>query len=238
MEQMLNEYYRKQEINPLKPPERPPIDNVYCIYGVNQPTEVGFHYKIIDETFRLKKSILEENGLIYSQTALLSRKTFLHYSNRNFSGDGTVPYNSLNWCKEWHSNENISHSETPTTVDQTSRLKGLLKMLGIEKLNYGIYRSDSFSKSENNRTKQTTVIELERMNHRDIIRSSKLLQIIKNELKERINVPFTPFNQNHQQDHQDHQDHQDRHHHHHYHPNPSFLSFCQSFRRSKSKFPL
>lgn len=200
--------------------------------GINEPTEIGFHYKIYDDTFRLKKSIIEQDGgEIYSLTALLSRKSFLQSTSHfNISGDGTVPYYSLSWCKEWQHDlineddeppiecidadcSNVKNRATsitkyikntiiPTTVDETSRLKGLLKMLGMEKLNYGMQRSDSTITYPNGRSLKTSVIELEHINHRDIIRHQKLLEIIKSELKNRDQgVPFYPFESKHQPDH-------------------------------------
>ena len=91
------------------------------IIYINQKTEIGYHYRIVDEAFRVKKSIWEDaGGQIYSTTALLKRRKDLKTSKWGKSGDGTVSYNSLNWCQTWHTNEPIIYEKT-TIVDTSSR---------------------------------------------------------------------------------------------------------------------
>jgi hypothetical protein len=38
-------YHNDPILNPLTPWERPPIKNVYCTYGVDLRTEVGYKYE-------------------------------------------------------------------------------------------------------------------------------------------------------------------------------------------------
>ena len=189
---LLHKYYLDQDINPLEAPNRPPVKNVYCLYGINEKTELSYQYRIVDEAFRLKKIIWEDNGgEVYSTTALLNRKDPLLTSTWGKSGDGTVTYNSLNWCQAWHTGD-VELTDFPTVVDTSSRLQGLQHLLGIEKLIYGKYRYDS-SSQEGNKTLHTSVIELERQNHRDIIRSASLIELLKEELDPRTDVEFIPF---------------------------------------------
>lgn len=192
MNRILLKYYLQQDINPLIPPKRPPVKNVYCLYGINEKTEIGYQYRIVDEAFRLKKTVWEDDGgEIYSTTALRNRKENLGQSSWGKSGDGTVTYNSLNWCQAWHTSD-VEITEVPTVVDTSSRLQGLQHLLGIEKLIYGKYRFDSTSEVDG-RTLHTSVIEIEHQNHRDIIRSPNLIKLLKEELDPRTNIKFIPF---------------------------------------------
>jgi len=68
----------------------------------------------------------------------------------------------------------------------------LQQMLGIEKLIYGKYRYDS-STEVNGKTLRTTVVELEHQNHRDIIRSPSLIELLKEDLDPRTEVTYSPF---------------------------------------------
>jgi hypothetical protein len=193
MSHILDKYYYKQAINPLaSPPRRPPVKHVYCVYGINEKTEIAYRYRIVDEAFRIKKIIWEDQGgEVYSTTALLNRKKVISRSVWGKSGDGSVSYNSLNWCQAWHVSD-VRLTEVPTKVDTSSRLQGLQQMLGLQKLVYGKYRYDS-SANVGGRTFHTSVIELEHQNHRDIIRSKGLIDLLKQELDPRTQVEYSPF---------------------------------------------
>lgn len=189
---IIDKYYNNETLNPLRPPERPPLQNVYCIYGINERTEIAYQYRIVDEAFRLKKSIWEDKGgEIYSTTALLNRRENLPPSVFSKSGDGTVSYNSLNWCQTWHVGEVIQSGKN-TSVDTSSRVSGLKTLLGLETLIYGENRYDSEGIVDGKQLK-TSVIEFERQNHRDIIRSGGLIELLKTELAPRTAVEYRPF---------------------------------------------
>ena len=190
---ILDKYYKNATLNPLeRAPPRPPINNVYCVYGINAPTELGYQYRVIDNSFRLKKTIWEDSGgEIYSTTALLKRKKNIAMSEWGKSGDGTITYNSLSWGQTWHHGDvNVTH--IPTVVDTSSRVQGLLELLGMEKLIYGKTRYDSAAVVDGRELK-TTVIEIEKLTHRDIIRSQSFLDLLEEELDPRTNIPYIPF---------------------------------------------
>jgi len=98
--------------------EPPPINSIYSIYGINQPTEVGCVYSrqdicISDRLLRScyipdAKATIEKNsgykvkaGII-QETPKTKQKIF---GDIQVSGDGTVPYWSLAHCKSWRSDE-------------------------------------------------------------------------------------------------------------------------------------
>ncbi|KAI4962701.1 hypothetical protein ZWY2020_027828, partial [Hordeum vulgare] len=91
----LEKYYQGDPVlNPLTPWERPPINNVFCIYGIDTKNELyGKPYPdnwiITDVIYEFEQSLLSRSGHSFSGKP------------NNSSGDGTVSYNSLSWCKQW-----------------------------------------------------------------------------------------------------------------------------------------
>ena len=100
--------------------DAPPVRKIHAIYGVNLPTEIGSIYKRKDTYFsgsNLKnlykldsKAILAENhkhnhGYVVKGGILMETKKTPQAvaGGRKVSGDGTVPYWSLQHCKTWAS---------------------------------------------------------------------------------------------------------------------------------------
>jgi len=74
---MMEKYYLSDPVlNPLTPPKRPPIRNVYCIYGTNIETEISYEYEVVSGyPFRLIETVYEgPDGQIYSKPATFSKK--------------------------------------------------------------------------------------------------------------------------------------------------------------------
>jgi Lecithin:cholesterol acyltransferase len=104
----------------LSAEDPPPISRVHAIYGINLPTEIGAIYKRRD-------TCLSENRLesLYTPDRRASIDTRTGYTtsggvlfetlkakqsvakNRQVSGDGTVPYWSLQHCKTWDSKDRM-----------------------------------------------------------------------------------------------------------------------------------
>jgi hypothetical protein len=94
-----------------------------------------------------------------------------------------VPYTSLSWCHTWHVGD-VKTDEVATKQDRSSRIGGLLDMLGMRGLVYGEQRFVSAGKDSTGRMRHTSVMEYERVNHRDIIRHEKLRTLVATELSE------------------------------------------------------
>ncbi|XP_028758294.1 phospholipid--sterol O-acyltransferase isoform X3 [Neltuma alba] len=98
--QLEKSYLSDNILNPLTPWDRPPIRNVFCIYGVESRTKVGYYFapsgKPYPDNWIITDIIYEHEG------SLISRSGNLVDGNPGAtSGDETVPYNSLAWCKNW-----------------------------------------------------------------------------------------------------------------------------------------
>nr|CAD1830892.1 unnamed protein product [Ananas comosus var. bracteatus] len=97
----LEKYYQGDPVlNPLTPWDRPPLKNIFCIYGIDSKTEVGYYFapsgKPYPDNWIITDVIYEYEG------TLLSRSGNSVAGNPGASsGDGTVSYNSLSWCKTW-----------------------------------------------------------------------------------------------------------------------------------------
>jgi hypothetical protein len=94
--------------------DAPPVKRVHAIYGINLPTEIGGVYKRKDvclsecrlkSFFKLdrKASLDPKMGYVVEGGLLLeTSKTHQRAADgRQASGDGTVPYWSLQHCKTW-----------------------------------------------------------------------------------------------------------------------------------------
>jgi len=85
----------------------PPVDRLLVIYGINLPTETIYFYRASEQSGRERVTALEldpeasvknykcNNGIGYE-----TRKT-RQPDGRSCSGDGTVPYASLSYCRKW-----------------------------------------------------------------------------------------------------------------------------------------
>lgn len=98
--QLQKSYHGDPVLNPLTPWDRPPLKNIFCIYGIDLRTEVGYYFapsgKPYPDNWIITDVIYEFEG------SLISRSGNLYEGNPGAaSGDETVPYNSLSWCKTW-----------------------------------------------------------------------------------------------------------------------------------------
>jgi hypothetical protein len=133
--QMIKDSYDGDPLLPrsLSSSDPPPINRIHAIYGINLPTEVGVIYKRQD-TCRSGNTLQslyspDKNAQVDAATGykisggilLETNKTKQKCDkNRQVSGDGTVPYWSLQHCKTWKSTtrlvtvqelENADHRE-------------------------------------------------------------------------------------------------------------------------------
>ncbi|XP_010940724.1 phospholipid--sterol O-acyltransferase isoform X3 [Elaeis guineensis] len=97
----LQKYYQDDPVlNPLTPWERPPLKNIFCIYGIDLKTEVGYYFapsgKPYPDNWIITDVIYEHEGALFSRSG-----NSVSGNPGAVSGDGTVPYNSLSWCKTW-----------------------------------------------------------------------------------------------------------------------------------------
>ncbi|RAL43450.1 hypothetical protein DM860_012591 [Cuscuta australis] len=93
-------YHGDPVLNPLTPWERPPLKNIFCIYGIDLKTEVGYYLapsgKPYPDNWIITDVIYEAEGSLYSRSGNL-----VEGNPGATSGDETVPYHSLSWCKNW-----------------------------------------------------------------------------------------------------------------------------------------
>ncbi|XP_022156631.1 phospholipid--sterol O-acyltransferase isoform X2 [Momordica charantia] len=93
-------YHSDPVLNPLTPWDRPPIKTVFCIYGTDLKTEVGYYFApsgkpypdnwiITDVVYEIEGSLISRSGNQVDGHPGIA------------SGDETVPYHSLSWCKSW-----------------------------------------------------------------------------------------------------------------------------------------
>uniref|UniRef100_A0A164Z3F9 Phospholipid--sterol O-acyltransferase n=1 Tax=Daucus carota subsp. sativus TaxID=79200 RepID=A0A164Z3F9_DAUCS len=114
--QLNNSYHSDPILNPLTPWERPPLKNIFCIYGVDLKTEVGYYFapsgKPYPDNWIITDVIYEIEGSLYSRYSQYIEVILIlahPFRSGNLvsgnpgatSGDETVPYNSLSWCKTW-----------------------------------------------------------------------------------------------------------------------------------------
>ncbi|PIA45483.1 hypothetical protein AQUCO_01700779v1 [Aquilegia coerulea] len=93
-------YHDDAVLNPLTPWDRPPLKNIFCIYGIDSKTEVGYYFapsgKPYPDNWIITDIVYENEGALFSRSGNL-----VNGNPGASSGDETVPYNSLSWCKTW-----------------------------------------------------------------------------------------------------------------------------------------
>ncbi|KAJ1692390.1 hypothetical protein LUZ63_009088 [Rhynchospora breviuscula] len=179
----LENYYKNDPVlNPLTPWERPPLKNIFCIYGIDSKTEVGYYFapsgKPYPDNWLITDVLYEVEG------TLLSRSGIPVSGNvSETSGDGTVPYNSLSWCKKWigpkvnitrapQAEHDGSDVQVKLNVDHHADHDILPNMERSPRVKYITYYEDSESHPES----RTAVWELDKGNHRNIVRSQVLMR--------------------------------------------------------------
>ncbi|TMW65821.1 hypothetical protein Poli38472_003586 [Pythium oligandrum] len=105
MEEVRKRFYVEDDvIDAFKPWDRPPIENVYAVYGVNMPTKYNYQYQGSDVAGHWYQVSLErESG---------------HRKVCNKTGDATVPYHSLSWAHTWlgSAGKAVNITRTPQKV--------------------------------------------------------------------------------------------------------------------------
>ncbi|XP_068662865.1 phospholipid--sterol O-acyltransferase isoform X1 [Aristolochia californica] len=175
-------YHGDPVLNPLTPWDRPPLKNIFCIYGMDSKTEIGYYFApsgkpypdnwiITDIVYELEGTLLSRSGISVSGNPGAS------------SGDETVPYNSLSWCKTWlGSKVNITRApqsehdgtdvQVQLNVEHHSDLDIVPNMTRSARVKYITYYEDS----ESIPGKRTAVWELDKANHRNIVRLPVLMR--------------------------------------------------------------
>ncbi|XP_062220698.1 phospholipid--sterol O-acyltransferase isoform X2 [Phragmites australis] len=163
----LEKYYQGDPVlNPLTPWERPPIKNVFCIYGIDSKTEVGYYFapsgKPYPDNWIITDIIYEFDG------SLLSRQ---------------VSYNSLSWCKNWlgpklnitrapQAEHDGSDLQTSMNIEHHHGQDIFPNMTRARHVKYITYYEDA----ESIPGWRTAVWELDKANHRNIVRMPVLMR--------------------------------------------------------------
>ncbi|KAL9168888.1 hypothetical protein ABFS82_04G044400 [Erythranthe guttata] len=180
--QLEQSYHGDPVLNPLTPWDRPPLRNIFCIYGTDLKTEVGYYYapsgKPYPDNWIITDVIYELEGSLYSRSGNL-----VEGNPGAASGDETVPYNSLSWCKNWlgskvnitrapQSEHDGSDVQVDLDVEREPEMDIIPNMTRSPRVKYITYYEDS----ESLPGKRTAVWELDKANHRNIVRSPVLMR--------------------------------------------------------------
>ncbi|XP_010556858.1 PREDICTED: phospholipid--sterol O-acyltransferase isoform X2 [Tarenaya hassleriana] len=175
-------YHDDPVMNPLTPWERPPIKNVFCIYGVDSKTEVGYYFapsgKPYPDNWIITDIIYETEGSLVSRSGIV-----VDGKAGPISGDETVPYHSLSWCKNWLGPKvNITRApqaehdgndvQVELNVEHQRGEDIVPNMTRAPRVKYITFYEDS----ESTQGKRTAVWELDKANHRNIVRSPVLMR--------------------------------------------------------------
>ncbi|MBA0708664.1 hypothetical protein Golax_023760 [Gossypium laxum] len=181
LHQLKQSYHDDPVLNPLTPWDRPPIKNVFCIYGVDSRTEVGYYFapsgKPYPDNWIITDVIYEIEGSLVSRSG-----NQVEGNPGPASGDETVPYHSLSWCKNWLG-PRVNITRAPQSEHDGSDVQVELNvehhnedvvpnMTRSPRVKYITYYEDS----ESIPGKRTAVWELDKANHRNIVRSPALMR--------------------------------------------------------------
>lgn len=176
-------YLNDPVLNALTPWSRPPIQNIFCVYGINMKTEVGYHFapsgKSYPDNWLITDVIYEvEGGNLQSRSgAAVTGKP------GPASGDNTIPYHSLSFCKTWLGSR-VNITRTPQTAHDGSDIQEIIDMehpLGSDivpnmsrdsGVKYITYYEDGISLPG----KRTAVWEFDKVSHRNMVRSPHLMR--------------------------------------------------------------
>ncbi|XAR61067.1 Phospholipid:diacylglycerol acyltransferase [Bertholletia excelsa] len=182
LHQLHKSYLDDPVLNPLEPWDRPPLKNIFCIYGIDMKTEVGYYFapsgKPYPDNWILTDVIYEIEGSLYSRSGNL-----VEGNPGATSGDETVPYNSLSWCKNWlgpkvnitrapQAEHDGSDVQVHLNVEHHHETDIVPNMTRSPRVKYITYYEDS----ESLPGKRTAVWELDKANHRNIVRSPVLMR--------------------------------------------------------------
>ncbi|KAL8530210.1 hypothetical protein ACS0TY_007317 [Phlomoides rotata] len=182
LHQLEESYQGDPVLNPLTPWDRPPLKNIFCIYGVDLKTEVGYYFapsgKPYPDNWILTDIIYELEGSLYSRSGNL-----VEGNPGATSGDDTVAYHSLSWCKNWlgpkvnitrtpQSEHDGSDVQVHLDVEHQPEMDIIPNMTRSPRVKYITYYEDS----ESVPGKRTAVWEIDKANHRNIVRSPALMR--------------------------------------------------------------
>ncbi|KAM1591741.1 hypothetical protein FF1_035643 [Malus domestica] len=182
LHQLKKLYHDDPVLNPLSPWDRPPLKNIFCIYGTDLKTEVGYYFApsgkpypdnwiITDVIYELEGSLFSRSGNLVDGNAGAS------------SGDETVPYHSLSYCKNWlgpkvnitrapQSEHDGSDVQVELNVEHHHEEDILPNMTRLPRVKYITFYEDS----ESIPGKRTAVWEIDKANHRNIVRSPVVMR--------------------------------------------------------------
>ncbi|KAK9945018.1 hypothetical protein M0R45_010550 [Rubus argutus] len=175
-------YHDDPVLNPLTPWDRPPLKNIFCIYGTDLKTEVGYYFapsgKPYPDNWIITDVIYEIEGSLFSRSGNL-----VEGNPGASSGDETVPYHSLSWCKNWlgpkvnitrapQSEHDGSDVQEELNVEHHHEEDILPNMTRLPRVKYITYYEDS----ESIPGRRTAVWEIDKANHRNIVRSPVLMR--------------------------------------------------------------
>ncbi|KAL2900253.1 Phospholipid--sterol O-acyltransferase [Bienertia sinuspersici] len=182
LHQLQKSYHGDPILNPLTPWDRPPLKNVFCIYGIDSKTEVGYYFapsgKPYPDNWIVTDIIYEIEGSLYSRSGNL-----VEGNPGAASGDETVSYHSLSWCKNWLGPK-VNITRTPQSEHDGTDVQIELNvthdhgadiipnMTRQPKVKYITYYEDS----ESIPGRRTAVWELDKVNHRNMVRSPALMK--------------------------------------------------------------
>ncbi|KAJ0400288.1 hypothetical protein P43SY_006128 [Pythium insidiosum] len=205
LEMVKARFYNQDDVlDAFVPWERPPIQSVYAVYGINLPTKYNFRYQSTDRVGHWYQLSLENE----SGSHRVCGKT----------GDQTVPYHSLSWAHSWlgPSGTLVDITRVPQSVYfATERIKRVkaLREASTHHADYlhsgrqrrccrpdaseapslfdglfGKSRADHITFFETSRVEQgqtwtTGVWEIEGAGHRDILSSQAFLRELRAELR-------------------------------------------------------
>ncbi|KAI3984735.1 hypothetical protein MKX01_039352 [Papaver californicum] len=179
---MLRLYHGDPVLNPLTPWDRPPLKNVFCIYGIDSKTEVGYYFapsgKPYPDNWIITDVIYEHEGGLFSRSG-----NSVDGNPGVKSGDDTVPYHSLSWCKTWlgpkvnitrapQSEHDGSDVQEDLNVEHLYDTDIVPNMTRTPRVKYITYYEDSKSLPG----KRTAVWEVDKASHRNIVRSPVLMR--------------------------------------------------------------
>ncbi|XP_057965162.1 phospholipid--sterol O-acyltransferase [Malania oleifera] len=175
-------YHDDPVLNPLTPWDRPPLKNIFCIYGIDSKTEVGYYFapsgKPYPDNWIITDVIYEMEGSLFSRSGNL-----VEGNSGAASGDETVPYHSLSWCKNWLgpkvnitraplSEHDGSDVQVELNVEHQHEADIVPNMTRSPRVKYITYYEDS----ESIPGKRTAVWEFDKGSHRNIVRTPALMR--------------------------------------------------------------
>ncbi|KAH9287967.1 hypothetical protein KI387_032084, partial [Taxus chinensis] len=176
-------YHNDPVLNSLTPWDRPPIKNIFCIYGIDLKTEVGYHFapsgKPYPDNWIITDIIYEiEGGTLQSRSG-----NPVHGNPTATSGDATVPYHSLSWCKTWlgphvnltrtpQSEHDGSDVQEEFNIERQHGREFFPNMTRDSRIKYITFYEDG----ESIPGKRTAVWELDKVNHRNLVQAPVLMR--------------------------------------------------------------